>query len=799
MESLLQDIRFGLRILRKNPGFASVAILVMALGIGATTSVFSLVNSILLRPLPFADPDRLVMLRDLFRPDVPVFMSYPRYLAWKGHPEIFEQVAAYNFQGNSLTGRGEPEQLMTMRVSSNYLSMLGMTPSQGRNFTQEEERRNAGFVTVISYSFWRSHFPAGESPLGAKLTLTNHVYTIIGVLPQDYRFGNPALMLPLNLDTQNAPPGLNFLGVFAKLRPNVSLAQAIQATTIAKNDVDKLASRTSFGLSITPLKQVLVGDTRTLLLVLLGAVGVLLIIACANTANLLLARAAAREKEIAIRVSLGAARSRVLGQLLTESLLLALIAGGLGLALAWYGVDLVSTLLANRLPNAIPIHMDGYVMAFALLASVATGVLFGLAPAAHVARTNLQEKLSQGGRSSSSAGTAWVRNSLIVGEIALSLVLLVGAGLLLRSFMRLLNVDMGFNPSHVLTMQVYPSPTKYADPQKESSYLQQILERAQALPGVKSAALTGDLPVTGRGSWGDFTIEGHATGDNASPNASKQTVIGNFFEVMQIPIIKGRALDSKDTLAAPKVAVINQSLARRYFPNEDPIGKRIEIGWGKPGLSEIVGLVADVKDDGLALESYPTIYFPAFQQPEILSQRNELLAVRSDGDPLALTKAISREIHQLDSEQTIARVKTMDLVVSDSLSDRRAPMWLLGSFSILAQFLAAIGIYGVLSYYVFQRRAEIGVRIALGAQRSDVLRLILGHAARLVAAGLAIGLVVAMVASRALTTMLYGVKPTDAATFFGVSVLLVVLALVACGIPAIRATRVDPLSVLRSE
>jgi putative ABC transport system permease protein len=802
LEGIGRDLRFAVRSLIKNPGFTIIAVLVLAIGIGANTATFSLVNSVLLRPLPYPEPERLVVLRGA-QPGRSSSnpLSYPEFAAWKNQTDVFEELAAYAPSRSILTELGEPEQLSSMMISANLLRLTGTTPALGRNFLPEEDTRQSTPVAMISHSFWKSHLHSDPAVLGRKLRLTDRVYSIVGVLPQGFRFAdvNPEVIVPLRLDAQIAPAGLKFLNAVGRLRPGVTAQRAATAIQVDVPEVKRLATDTE-GAVVIPLKQFLTGDSPALLWELLGAVAFVLVIACSNVANLLIARAAAREKEIAIRISLGAERSRLMRQLLTESTLLAVIGGVLGLLLGSVCLKLMSSFLADRLPRASEVHMDFYVLGFTAAVAIVAGFLFGLAPAFHAVGGNLQQKLKQNGRqSSNSYGSQRLRQSLVVVEMVFSLVLLAGAGLLLRSFMRLLIVDKGFESDHVITMAIQPSPLRYFDPNKEINYLQQILSATQALPGVQSAGYVTNLPLLGNEITGDVSIQGRAVDPRSPIIAVKQFTGGDYFQVLHVPLIKGRYLKDSDTSTSPRVAVINEALASRYFAGQDPIGNHIDVSWGAPGWSEIVGVVSNTKQGNMAAAAEPAFYAPLSQKPELLRMLEFSLAVRTGMEPSALARPIIGKIHELDSNQAVSKVQTMDQIVADSLAGRRVSMLVLGVFSAIGLFLAAIGIYGVLSYYVLQRRQEIGVRLALGAQRTQVLRLILGHAAKLIAAGVVAGLIVSFATLRLMARFLFNVQATDPATFAGVSVLLTLLALLACTIPALRATHVDPLVALRNE
>ena len=793
METFAQDIRFALRVLRKNPGFTLIAVLVLAIGIGANTAIFSVVDTVLLRPLPYPESDRLVLLENVYKEVGHTPISYPQYQFWRDQHEIFDQFITYNFGAAALTGLQEPEQVRILKVSTNFLPTLGITPVAGRGFLPEEEPKTANPVVMLTESFWRKHFHASPSAMGQKLTLFDTVYTIVGVVPDSFQLNSPFdLVIPLRT---TSPVGLNFLPAIGRLRPGMNITQARSALQGVLSGY-KQADEDLDNVALTPYQESLVGNSRPLLLVLLGGVVAILLIACANTANLLLARAAAREKEVAIRISLGAGHGRLARQLLTESTLLSIIGGALGVLLAWASIAPLSTLLGGRLPAGVVVHLDARILVFALLLSLITGLLFGLAPVIQLARGTLHERLKQGGRQSGTAsGNQELRHGLVIAEIAISLVLLASAGLLLRSMVRLMNVDKGFDSDHLMAMAVRPSPVRYSEPRKEIAYLQQISEKVNALPGIKAAGLVYTLPLSGGSTNGSIKIEGM----QAQPNTDKQYIAGNYFQAMHIPLLKGRFFSDSDTPDSPKVVIINQEFARQFFPNQDPIGKRVDVGWGDTGWCEVIGVVGNIKQASLADDLRPATYMLYAQNAPILQFLDVNLMVRTDQDPVSTVQAIRSQIQRLDANQPVAQPRTMDDMIATSLAPQRAPTWLFGAFSAIALFLAAIGIYGVLSYFVVQRSQEIGVRMALGAQRSNVLGLILCQGGRLIAIGVALGIVGAFFAARALTTLLFGIKPTDLPTFISVAVLLAILGLVACAVPALRATRVDPLVVLRNE
>jgi predicted permease len=796
----MQDVRFALRMLRKNPGFTTVAVLVLAVGIGASTAIFSVVDAVLLRALPYPNADRLVTIQDSYSNFGNVTISYPQYLYWKDQRQIFDHVFTLSSGSAALTGRGEAERVAALNISADTLDALGITPIAGRGFLAEEDARNANPVVMLTEPFWRSHFHSSPSVVGQALTLNDLVYTVVGVLPQSFRLGrNPDVVMPLRMDRQSSPAHYNSLDVTGQLRPGISVSQGRAAVAAAfpaykKEDTDLT------GVALIPYRETLTANSRPMLQVLLGAVLAVLLIACINIANLLLARAAAREKEIAIRMSLGAGRRRLVRQLLTESLLLGILGGVLGIGLAWASLDGLRSLLAQRLPRETVVHLDSRVLLFATLLSLLTGILFGLAPVLQVLHGNLHQRLKQGGRQTGSAGGGQrLRQVLVVSEIAFSLALLAGAGLLTRSLIHLVNVDKGFSTDHVLTMSIRPSPVQYADARKEINYIQQISQAVQMVPGVQAAGFVFALPLTGGSANGSISIEGHQGDSGTQPSADKQYLDANYFQAMRIPLLKGRFFTPADTTDSAKVVIINQTFAREYFLNQDPIGKRVDVGWGDTGWCEVIGVVGNHKTSSLSAPDRPSTYMLYAQNPNIMKFMSFNLVARTAQDPLNAAPAIRSAIRLLNSNQALGNVRTMDQQMAESLAPQRAPLWLFGAFSGIALFLAAIGIYGVLSYFVLQRGQEIGVRMALGAQRGNVLQLVLGQGLRLIAIGAGLGLVAALVSARALTSLLFGVKPTDLPTFVVVTLLLALLGLLACAVPAFRATRVDPLVVLRNE
>ena len=805
-DQLSLDLRFAIRMLGKNPGFTVVTILTLALGFGANTAIFSLVEKVLLRPL-YPDIQRLFVLQDVpesarkQKMNMNYAMSYPIYQAWKESKDIFESVGALTTQGPSLTGMGDPERLMAGFVSSDFLPILGIQPIFGRAFAPADEPYSAPAVVLLTQSFWRSHFNSDRGVIGRKLTLNDKPATIVGVVPDIFGFRNSTSMtydiiLPLREEPQFAVVGFNHLFVVGKVRSNLSLAAAMRAIEARANAINEKFGRTHQAIQIIPLETFLTVNARPVVLILFGAVAVVLLIACANTANLILARGASREKEIAIRFALGARRGRLLRQLLTESLLISMLGAALGLGVMWATASVITKLLADHLPSGVSVHVDGLVLAVTFLLATVVGIVFGILPGVLGTGKMLREKLNQGGRLSIAHGSHRLRSALIIAEIAFSLVLLVGTGLLLRSFVRLMNVNKGFDADHVLTLRIWPSPTRYADPRQYIAYVDNILQRAEALPGMKAAGWASCLPVSGTCISGDFDIKG------ADPQkmimGSKQLVMGNYFQAMHVPVLAGRTFDAHDNTDSAPVAVIDQAFAKQYFTSENPIGQHINFGWGGTAWAEIVGVVGEVKEAPDA-PANPTVYVPLAQRPKLVGQLAFSLAVRTSYDAAEAADSLRKVIHQIDSTQIIEAVHTMDDVVDASVSSRRAPLFLFGGFGVIAIFLAAIGIYGVLSFHVLQRREEIGTRMALGAQRADILRLVLGHAARLIVGGIVAGAAVSLLATRTLESLLYSVRPNDLGTLFSVCGVLACVALLACGVPLFRATRTEPQLVLRND
>ncbi len=806
MRTFWQDLRYGARMLLKSPGVACVALLAIALGVGANTTIFSVVNSVLLRPLPFAAPDKLVKVWTTDarrgRNDLPV--SYPNFTDWRTESQTFEAMTAYSEASATLSGEEVPEQLKGVAVTADMFPVLGVRPLVGRPFSAEEEKPGAAPVVVISHGLWQRRFGADPKVVGQQVTLDGRSTTIVGVMPPGFKFPldslNPELWSPLDPGSElNQSRGSRYLSVVARLKADTTLQQAqAEMETISRRLTDQYPTyNTGRGARLISLYDDTVGNIRPALLVLLGAVGCVLLIACANVANLLLARAAGRHKEMALRTALGASRGRIIRQLLTESLLLAGLGGVAGLLLALWGVDVLVSLIPEGVPRAQEIAIDGRALGFTLAVSVLTGVVFGLAPALQSSRLNLNESLKEGGRGSTEGSRRnRVRSLLVVSEIALSLMLLVGAGLLIKSFKHLRDINPGFNPERVLTMSLSLPEAKYGEPERQGLFFQELDRRVAQLPGVEMVGLVDPLPLSGDNKTTTFAIEGQppaAPADRLSANV--RTVDSEYLSAMGIPLIKGRGLTPRDTQDAPQVMLVNETLARRFFPGEDPIGKRATVYPFKTPC-EIVGVVGDVKHRGLDVESGPEFYISYLQAPQPAMY---LVARTSLAEPAALASSIQSAVQQIDKDQPISDVRTMSQVLSETTAERRFSMLLLGIFALLALVLASVGIFGVMSYMVTQRTHEIGIRMALGARVSDVVRLIVGRGMTLVLIGVGVGLVGAFVVTRVMKGLLFGVSATDPLTFAGVSLVLSAVALLACLIPARKAARVDPMIALRNE
>jgi putative ABC transport system permease protein len=806
MQTFWQDVRYGARMLLKKPGFTLIAVLTLALGIGANTAIFSVVNAVLLRPLPYSESERLMQ----------IFLNNPETASGRGgygnadfqalreRNQSFEKIAAIS-PGNrfSLTGGGAPEQVVGAVVTAEFFDMLGARPQRGRTFLAGEDKPGSPRAVVISHGFWEKYLSSNPDAVGQTVTLNNESYTVIGVMAPGFRFtafGPAELWAALQL----APPRVRppyFLRVIGRLKPGVSAEQAqAEVRAIANQIQQQYPKSTPMVARAEPFKHAIVGDARLSLSVLLGAVFFVLLIASVNVANLLLARATEREREMAVRTALGAGRLRLIRQALTESALLALLGATLGWLLAQWGVDLIVALSPENLPRFDEISIDMRVLGFTLLMTCFSGLVFGLAPALQSSQVDLNTTLKEGGRS---GAEGFKRNRLrslfIVSEFALALLLLVGAGLMIRSFLRLQRVDPGFAPDSVLTAMIVLPQSSYREAARVGAFQRQLLQRVQALPGVQAASVSMSLPPDLLMMRNPFAPEGQSPSPGQSlPLADQLLVSPDYFRTLGIQQLTGRAFTDADDASAPQVVIINETLARQYFPNQDPVGKRLQTGDYSPKgpWLTIVGVVADVKYNGLNEVAQPTLY-TAFQQN--LWWRSMFLVVKTGGDPLGLVNAVRNEVWALDRDLPVSQIKTMDQLMSDAVAEPRAYTLLLGALGAVALLLAAVGIYGVMAYAVTQRTHEIGVRMALGAQSGAVLRLVVGSGMKLALLGMAIGLLAAFALTRLMSKLLFDVSATDPVTFALIALLLMGVALLSCYLPARRATKVDPMAALRCE
>ncbi len=800
---MLTDLRYAFRQLIKSPGFAAVTILTLALGIGACTAIFSVVNAVLLSPLDYPDPARLVVIRETQIPEFPEFsVSPPNYLDWEKQTKSYENLAAYSGSRINLTGDGEPQQLVGVKATAHYFDVYGVKPALGRTFLPEEDAPGKNHVVVLSYPFWQRVFGGASDVLGRPIQLNGEPYTVIGVAPLGFGIASKVdAWMPMAFkpdETANDARGGHYLSVVGRLRPGVTVAQAeaelkVLAAQLATQYPD---SNKGWGILMMPLQDYSVRDVRVVLYTLLGAVGCVLLIACANIANLLLARATARHREISIRAALGASRARLVRQLLTESVLLALCGGLAGILLARWGLDALLALAPANLPRMTDIHLNAGVLVFSLALSVLTGLVFGIAPAWLAARADVNEALKQGSRGSTEGGARGrLRSALVVIEVTLALMLLGGAGLLARSFMQLAHVDPGFIPENATVLRLSLPQKKYALPEQQNAFAGALLERVKNLPGVQAAGLTHSMPLVSDYVLG-FNIEGRpAIAPSDLPSTNYYAVTPEYFRAMGIRLVRGRVFTAQDDAKAPRVAIINETMARQHFPNEDPIGKRINITNGPDTWREIVGIVRDIKQYGVDKATSNQAYEPFAQVP--FSSLN--VVIRTSGQPAALLGAIRPTVYAVDKDQPIGAIRPLEEIVADSIARQRFAMTLLTVFSFVALVIAAVGIYGVMAYSVVQRTGEFGIRMALGAQQRDVLRLVLMQGGKLIGLGLIIGLAATLAASRAMGSMLFNTSAQDPLTLGGITLLLGAVALAACLLPASRATKVNPIEALRAE
>jgi putative ABC transport system permease protein len=811
MQTLWQDLRYGARMLMKNPGFSLIAALTLTLGIGANTAIFSVINGVLLKPLPYAEPERLVAVWEARHDGRRGAVSYPNFADWRAQNQVFERIAIYRDSAMALTGGGEPANLRAVITTPDLFPLLNARPQLGRGFLPEEEKAGSR-VVVLGHGAWRKYFGADPNLVGKQIKLNGRDFSVVGVMPADFNFPVEAEQTDLWVsaaisserddpkeESLNEQRGAHIYDSIARLKPGVTLAAAqtdletVMGRLRAQYPDDVGGDHTAMRPYLTEL----VGDVERALLVLFAAVGVVLLIACANVASLLLARAIGRQREIAVRAALGASWGRIVRQLLTESLLLAAVGGTAGLLLATWGVDLLKALSPADLPRMQDVRLDGRVLMFTLLVSLLTGLLFGLIPALRAARADLNEALKEGGRGGEGLRRNRLRSALVVAEVASAMTLLVGAGLLINSFVRLQRINLGFDPHQVLTLRVELPEARYREGRQIINFNQEFMRRVERLPGVRSAAMVFKSPLSGDPS-NYFEVEGQPLDKSRRLTAGLRVSTPGYFHTLGIPFIDGRDFIDRDEMKSTPVVIINETLAAQYFPNQNPIGKHIRPAIsveGAPPWREIVGVVGAVRHGGPGKEPRPEFFLPHTQMPFLTLTT----VVRTAGDPLAIVGAARNEVRAMDREAPIDSVKTLDQYLTESVAQPRFNTLLLALFAGVAMTLTAVGLYGVMAFSVTARTREIGVRVALGARGPDVLRLVIGQGMMLTLIGVAIGLVAALALTRLMKGLLFGVTPTDPATFALIALLLVGVALVACYIPARRATKVDPMIALRYE
>jgi putative ABC transport system permease protein len=812
-ETLMQDVRYGARMLSKHKAFTVVAVVTLALGIGANTAIFSVVNELLLRPLPYRDAERVVMLWEV-TPEGrhQNTTSRANFRAWREQGSSFERIAAFTDQRFNLTGTGEPEELSVQFATPELFRVLGVEPLLGRTFSADDDGPGKTPVAVLSYALWQRRFGGESNIVGQPITLNGEKFSVVGVMPANFQFhiknrsgtGRAAelwTILPMPTGAGANERG-RFLSVVARLKDGVPLDQAgAEMRTIAARLSDEAPQfNKNYTAEVLPLREQFFGNVRRPLWLMLGAVGFVLLIACANVANLLLSLATSREKEIALRAALGARRVRIVRQLLTESLLLALLGSVLGLGFAWLGIKALIAISPRDLVSLQSVGLNVSVLLWTLGVSLVTGIIFGLAPALHISRLNLNDSLKEGGKSESAqaSGSRRLRSALVVSEIALAVVLLASAGLLIKSFVRLQQVDRGFSTDNILTMVVRLPDASYSRDPQIVNFFVQALERVRTLPGVRSAGIINFLPLYGGlGSSTGFRIEGRPEAPpGQGPSTDVRVVDAGYFQTMGIPLLRGRNFTEMELREPKKVVLINEALARLHFPNEDPMGKRLDVAmFENPIWCEVIGVVGNVRYDSLIDESPPAVYFPHSE----LAYSFMTLVVRTDGDPAAIAPAVQREIRALDANQPVSDVRTMDQVMSEWVSRSRFNTLLLGLFAGLATLLSAVGIFGVMNYSVALRTRELGLRLAIGAQPRQVLLLVLKQGLLLTVLGVGVGLAAAFALTRLLSGLLFGVEAFDVTTFTAISLLLLLVSLLACYLPARRAMRIDPLQALRYE
>jgi putative ABC transport system permease protein len=801
METFWRDIRYSVRLLFKNRTVTLVALVALALGIGANTAIFSVINAVLLKGLPYKDADQLVVIWEKLKQVDQVELSPGDFAAYSERGRSFTHIAASERANFNLTGIDEPLRLEGQRATANLFETLGFTATLGRTFTDEEDRTNAR-VAVLSYRLWHNRFAGDPQIVGREIALNGINYTVIGVMPAEFLYPAPInntkpgeIWTPRSLSTERERGAHNLLTI-GRLRPGVSWEQARSEFELISRQRSQELTQGDDGhrVNLVPLPAQVGRQQRTALYVLVGAVGLVLLIACANVANLLLTLAAGRRKEIALRLALGAKRSGIMRQLLTESLLLSLVGGGIGLLVAVWLSRAIRVLSLGQIPRAESIEVDSSVLAFTILVSVATGLIFGMAPALQASRTDLNSTLKDGARGTMGAGGHRLRSALVIGEVALSLLLLAGAGLMIKSFWRLQQVDPGFNPQNLLSVEVTLPAARYPESQQRTAFFQQVLERVSTLPGVSAAAVVNSPPLSGRRNIDIFPIEGHPEpkGISDAPLADFRLISPDYFRMMGIPMLQGRGFTEGDAQNTAKVTIVSQAFATKFGAGENMLGKRLRIG---DDWHAVVGVARDIRQSGLDEEAAPHVYVSYSQAGPTRAG----LLVRTTTDPLSLVAAVRGQVQAVDRDQPIYNVDTMSAMIAAAVAPRRLNLVLLGSFAALALALAAVGIYGVMANLVTQRTGEIGLRMALGAQQVDVLRLVIGRGLRLTLVGMAVGFGASFALMRLMASLLFGVSANDPFTFAAITVLLLLVALLACYMPARRATKVDPLVALRYE
>jgi predicted permease len=810
IETTWRDLRYAVRTLRRTPGFAIIIVVTLALAIGANSAIFSVIEGVLLRPLPFAQPDRLVRIYFSSETQAKFPLNPNDFLDFRSRARAFASLAAINRHDVQLSGAGEPVLLRGFKVSSGYFQLLGLSPARGREFTVDDELPGHGRLAILSDRLWRSRFASDPDIIGRAMTLDSQSFTVVGVMPPGTRHpGNNFhavadgdtvdLWSPYTFDDNPRQRGSHFMDVIGRLRPGVSPAQGQADLAAILTQLEQESTGKGWRVYLVPLYQELVGRTQRMLFVLLGAVGLLLLIACVNAANLLLARSSARVREIAVRSALGARRGRIVRQLLTESLVIAIAGATLGTLLAVGGVRLLVAGLPSGFPRVSEIQLDATVFGFTLFVAVFTGVLFGLVPALTASRTDLLQSLREGGRGTTGSGRqVRLRNTLVAGEIALACVLLIAGGLLLRSFVNLLRTDPGFRPGQVVTAMISLPVARYQDEPRVVRFYQQLVAGMEAIPGVEAAGLGSDIPWTGYdGNADGFTIEKASPSFTGTTTARYHVATEDYFSALGIPLLRGRVFTSDDSPTAPAVIVVNEAMARRYWSGADALGKRITFRSNPAPKDwiEVIGIVADVKDTPDGLGARPAFWLPHAQQPE----RGMYVALRAAGDAAVVARQLRRAVQQIDPGLAVGEVRFMNQIVDAAVSSQRFALFLVGLFAALALVLATIGIYGVMAYSVSQRMHEFSLRVALGASPWTLMRLIVGQGLRLSLTGAAIGLAGAALLARLLGSLLYDVSATDPLTFAAVAVLASLTAACACYLPARRATSADPMDSLRAD